>query len=98
MSALIISAKPILDSSQIFPRTEKSASCSVDNEGVYSPFVACVTCDLLRHYCFLISFFENLERLSHPDYIPTHEDILHARQQTQGVQERKISVNSYNYR
>nr|XP_058953948.1 guanine nucleotide-binding protein G(t) subunit alpha-2-like [Pocillopora verrucosa] len=43
-------------------------------------------------------FFENLERLSHPDYIPTHEDILHARQQTQGVQERKISVNSYNYR
>jgi len=43
-------------------------------------------------------FFENLERLSQPDYIPTHEDILHARQQTQGVQERKISVNSYNYR
>ncbi|KAJ7390356.1 hypothetical protein OS493_025607 [Desmophyllum pertusum] len=43
-------------------------------------------------------FFENLERLSHPAYIPTHADILHVRQQTQGVQERKISVNSYNYR
>ncbi|KAL9982674.1 hypothetical protein ACROYT_G004745 [Oculina patagonica] len=43
-------------------------------------------------------FFENLERLSQPNYIPTHEDILHARQQTQGVQERRISVNSYNYR
>ncbi|PFX27361.1 Guanine nucleotide-binding protein G(t) subunit alpha-2 [Stylophora pistillata] len=43
-------------------------------------------------------FFENLERLSDPDYIPTHEDILHARQQTHGVQERKISVNSYHYR
>jgi len=43
-------------------------------------------------------FFENLERLSQPHYIPTHEDILHARQQTQGIQEKKISVNSYNYR
>ena len=49
-------------------------------------------------YLFLFSFFENLERLSHPAYIPTHADILHVRQQTQGVQERKISVNSYNYR
>lgn len=43
-------------------------------------------------------FFENLERLSQPDYIPSNEDILHARQQTQGVQEKRISVNSYNYR
>ncbi|CAH3117131.1 unnamed protein product [Porites lobata] len=43
-------------------------------------------------------FFENLERLSQPDYIPTHEDILHARQSTQGVEERKISVNNFQYR
>ena len=49
-------------------------------------------------FLLLLSFFENLERLSQPHYIPTHEDILHVRQQTQGVQERKISVNSYNYR
>lgn len=43
-------------------------------------------------------FFENLERLSQPGYIPTNEDILHARQATQGVQERSISVNDYSYR
>lgn len=43
-------------------------------------------------------FFENLERLAQPGYIPTHEDILYARQATQGVQERKLSIHGYNYR
>ena len=53
---------------------------------------------MLPHVLFVVSFFENLERLSQPDYIPTHEDILHARQSTQGVEERKISVNNFQYR
>lgn len=53
---------------------------------------------MLPHVLFVDSFFEHLERLSLPDYIPTHEDILHARQSTQGVQEKKISVNNFQYR
>ena len=53
---------------------------------------------MLPHVLFVVSFFENLERLSQPDYIPTHEDILHARQSTQGVEEKKISVNNFQYR
>ena len=48
--------------------------------------------------CSCFSFFENLDRLSQPGYIPTHEDILYARQATQGVQERKLSIHGYNYR
>lgn len=36
-------------------------------------------------------FMENLHRLSHPNYIPTKEDVLHARVRTTGVVEIQFS-------
>ena len=62
------------------------------------PVIFCTVYAFIFCLFAFFSFFENLERLSQPGYIPTNEDILHARQATQGVQERSISVNDYSYR
>lgn len=39
-------------------------------------------------------FFNNLERISRPDYIPTNKDILHCRKATKGITEFVIPINN----
>ncbi|XP_032220508.1 guanine nucleotide-binding protein G(o) subunit alpha [Nematostella vectensis] len=43
-------------------------------------------------------FFTDIKRVSGEDYVPTQSDILLVRNRTQGVIERSILVNNYNYR
>ncbi|EDO47693.1 predicted protein [Nematostella vectensis] len=44
------------------------------------------------------NFFTDIKRVSGEDYVPTQSDILLVRNRTQGVIERSILVNNYNYR
>ena len=39
-------------------------------------------------------FFENLDRISFPGYMPTAQDILHARKATKGITEYSVEVNN----
>ncbi|GAA5858211.1 hypothetical protein JCM5353_006061 [Sporobolomyces roseus] len=38
-------------------------------------------------------FFDELSRLSHPDYLPTDQDILHCRVRTTGISEEAFTVD-----
>ncbi|KAI8370232.1 heterotrimeric G protein alpha subunit A [Blakeslea trispora] len=38
-------------------------------------------------------FFENLDRIAQPDYIPTTQDVVHARSKTTGIVETRFSIN-----
>lgn len=40
-----------------------------------------------------LSFFDELSRLSHPDYLPTDQDILHCRVRTTGISEEAFTVD-----
>lgn len=39
-------------------------------------------------------FFNNLERISRPDYLPNNKDILHCRKATKGITEFVIPINN----
>ncbi|XP_075969901.1 guanine nucleotide-binding protein subunit alpha cta [Anticarsia gemmatalis] len=39
-------------------------------------------------------FFDELERIARPDYIPSHQDILHCRKATKGITECTININN----
>ncbi|XP_026329424.1 guanine nucleotide-binding protein subunit alpha homolog [Hyposmocoma kahamanoa] len=39
-------------------------------------------------------FFDDLERIARPDYIPSHQDILHCRKATKGITECTININN----
>ena len=39
------------------------------------------------------SFFDELPRLSHPDYLPTDQDILQVRIRTTGISEEQFTVD-----
>ncbi|ODN06238.1 Guanine nucleotide-binding protein subunit alpha-12 [Orchesella cincta] len=38
-------------------------------------------------------FFENMDRITHKDWIPTYNDIIHARRATKGIYELMIPIN-----
>ena len=46
--------------------------------------------------CF--SFFDNVSRVANPSYLPTNDDILHARVRTTGVSEAKFTVDNLIFR
>lgn len=39
-------------------------------------------------------FFDDLERIARPDYVPSHQDILHCRKATKGITECTININN----
>lgn len=39
-------------------------------------------------------FLDSLDRISKPEYIPTHQDILHCRKATKGITEFVIPINN----
>lgn len=39
-------------------------------------------------------FFSDLERIARPDYVPSHQDILHCRKATKGITECTININN----
>ncbi|KOB69114.1 G protein alpha subunit, partial [Operophtera brumata] len=39
-------------------------------------------------------FFDDLERIARPDYVPSHQDILHCRKATKGISECTININN----
>ncbi|XP_023934880.1 guanine nucleotide-binding protein subunit alpha homolog [Bicyclus anynana] len=39
-------------------------------------------------------FFGELERIARPDYVPSHQDILHCRKATKGITECTININN----
>lgn len=39
-------------------------------------------------------FFDELERIARPDYVPSHQDILHCRKATKGITECTININN----
>ncbi|XP_063530994.1 guanine nucleotide-binding protein subunit alpha homolog [Cydia strobilella] len=39
-------------------------------------------------------FFGELERIARPDYMPSHQDILHCRKATKGISECTININN----
>ncbi|XP_063359254.1 guanine nucleotide-binding protein subunit alpha homolog [Cydia amplana] len=39
-------------------------------------------------------FFDELERIARPDYMPSHQDILHCRKATKGISECTININN----
>ncbi|EEC02026.1 guanine nucleotide-binding protein G, putative [Ixodes scapularis] len=43
-------------------------------------------------------FFDNLDRIAAKDYVPTNQDILHARKATKGITEFVIPVNGIPFR
>ncbi|GLH03777.1 Guanine nucleotide-binding protein subunit alpha homolog [Gryllus bimaculatus] len=48
--------------------------------------------DSLPYFC------ENLERIARTDYVPNHQDILHARKATEGVSEVVVHINDIPFR
>ena len=40
-------------------------------------------------------FWNNVRRISAPDYVPTEQDILLVRYRTSGILERKFEINKY---
>lgn len=47
---------------------------------------------------FLLSYFENMERLLKPDYVPDEQDVLRSRVQTTGIIETSFRVDKLVYR
>lgn len=43
-------------------------------------------------------FFDDIDRLAEPDYIPTHTDILRCRARTTGIVETEFSMNNTHFR
>nr|CAD7444954.1 unnamed protein product [Timema bartmani]CAD7460412.1 unnamed protein product [Timema tahoe] len=43
-------------------------------------------------------FLDNLERIARSDYVPSHQDILHARKATKGISEFVIPINNIPFR
>jgi guanine nucleotide-binding protein subunit alpha len=50
----------------------------------------------VSNLCF--SFFDNVARIASPSYVPTDDDILHARVKTTGVCEVKFTVSDMTFR
>ena len=46
----------------------------------------------------LSSYFENMERLLKPDYVPDEQDVLRSRVQTTGIIETSFRVDKLVYR
>ena len=40
------------------------------------------------------SFFDNIDRLAQPDYVPTEQDVLRSRNKTEGMLETWFSMGS----
>lgn len=40
-------------------------------------------------------YFANLDRLAHPDYLPTDQDILRSRVKTTGILESKVQMGEH---
>lgn len=47
----------------------------------------CSQCDSVSY------FFDEIDRIARPDYIPTNQDILHCRKATKGISEFTININ-----
>jgi hypothetical protein len=45
---------------------------------------------------FLFSFFCEVRRIGKPDYIPTVQDVLRARQKTTGIMETRFTMGQLN--
>jgi len=45
-----------------------------------------------------IYLFENIDRIGHPDYTPTAEDILRVRQRTSGIMEREFKIHGVDFK
>ncbi|KAJ5073655.1 guanine nucleotide-binding protein alpha-4 subunit-related [Anaeramoeba ignava] len=43
-------------------------------------------------------FFDNIERISKPDYLPTNEDVIRARSTTRSIQEAQFEVFNFKFR
>ncbi len=43
-------------------------------------------------------YFENLDRIAAPNYVPTEDDVLRIRVKTTGIQEITFSTNDVNFR
>ncbi|XP_076332875.1 guanine nucleotide-binding protein subunit alpha homolog isoform X1 [Tachypleus tridentatus] len=43
-------------------------------------------------------FFENLDRIMTPNYLPSNQDILHARKATKGISEFHVNINTVPFR
>jgi GTPase SAR1 family protein len=43
-------------------------------------------------------FFKNIERISHPDYIPDQQDVLRCRVKTTGIVESEFDINGIKFR
>jgi hypothetical protein len=50
-----------------------------------------------QHIIFdrLYSYFQNIDRLSQPDYIPTVDDVLRSRAKTTGIIETQVPVGDF---
>ena len=46
----------------------------------------------------LFSYFESIDRLSSPDYVPNEQDVLRSRVKTTGITETKFAVDQLMYR
>lgn len=46
----------------------------------------------------IFSFFENMERIMHPSFVPTFNDVLRSRVRTTGIIETHIQVEDVSYR
>lgn len=53
----------------------------------------------LKHKFFTIIFslFENIDRIAHPDYIPSNQDILQIRVPTTGVVSLSFKTNGIDF-
>lgn len=46
--------------------------------------------------CFLcVSYLNDLDRISHPDYVPTSQDVLHTRVKTTGIVETQFTIKNF---
>lgn len=47
---------------------------------------------------FNLSFFNNIDRISDDDYVPTEQDVLRCRVKTTGIVETEFDFNGFKFR
>lgn len=49
-------------------------------------------------YFFFFSYFDSIDNISHPDYLPSDQDVLRSRVKTTGITETTFLIGELTYR
>ncbi|XP_068177417.1 guanine nucleotide binding protein (G protein) alpha v1 isoform X2 [Antennarius striatus] len=92
----VLSCGRCFDEDQVlFPFLDHALSCLWADQGVRAAAARGYEYELNDSALY---FFENMSRITHPDYVPTETDVLRVRLRTTGVIETQFKVNHLVFR